>query len=401
MARRTGKGRPPAPAPRWLLPALVVLLLGGLGVSLHLGHLYLEVQRSGGNVQSFCNINQTFDCVAVATSRYSTFLGLPIALYGIEYFGVLLALTLLGGLSAVRLRRWQSMVFVGATLGIPVSVVLGVISVTSIGAVCVMCVTIYAINLVLFGLLLVVNRGRVGAALVEGPRELARLLAAPRSGALLLVLAGLAVSQFFWVPGLIHDGVPSAEARGTSLGGIPTSGRTAGPGDAPITIEEFTDFQCPYCGMAHRTILRVIKQYPGKIRLIHRDYPLDQDCHPRLNRPFHPDACRAAIYARCAAAQDHYWPYEHLLFENREQLSKDHLERYASRVGLDLDRLRTCVDDPSTRKAVVDDIREGIRRGVSGTPTLFVNGEKIVGFKDEAFWHKKIAALLRGGSNGG
>jgi protein-disulfide isomerase len=205
-------------------------------------------------------------------------------------------------------------------------------------------------------------------------------------GAVLVV--GVALSQFFWVPPLLR-GTGSSRAPG-AWHGLPVAGLTVGPPDARLRVEEFTDFECPHCGRAHQVMMDVLRRHPGKIHLVHRDFPLDMSCNPLVKREFHPNACRAALYARCAARQDLYWPYEELLFENREQLDERNLRALARQVGLDLPRLERCLEDPRTLESLQSDINEGLRRGITGTPTLFVNGDKHVGMQPLSFWEEKL-----------
>jgi predicted DsbA family dithiol-disulfide isomerase len=271
-------------------------------------------------------------------------------------------------------------------------VALAWISARIIRSFCLVCTVLYAVSLVLFLMLLVVGRKRVGALLLDGPRELLRLC--PRAPWLvgLVLFFGAAFSQLVFAPGLFR--IRSEQpASGGAWSGLPTAGQTIGPPDAPLKIEEFTDFQCPHCGNAHTVMMEVLRRFPGKIHLVHRDFPLDLACNPMVKHPMHPHACEAARYARCAAQQGKYWPYEELLFENREQLGEGNLKALARRVGLDLDRLERCVRDPRTEQAVLDDINEGLRRKLGGTPTLFVNGEMMVGMRPLPYWEARIKRL--------
>lgn len=385
-------------APRgWLALPLVLLLLTGLGSSVYLTYLHLEVHAAGGGeVQSFCAISEGFNCVTVATSEYSTFLGVPVAVYGMEFYLLGLAAVILSGIGLWSVRRWDSLLFVGMALSLPVCAGLFWVSISCIQSVCIMCLLVYGVNLLAFLLLLVSGWGRLGEMVTAGPRELLRVASGARGAMTLLLVGGLLVSQFFWMPGMLHGEARRIEAGTTQAWhGLPTEGQTIGPKDAPVQIEEFTDYQCPYCGKAHEVMMQVLKQFPGKIHLIHRDYPLDMACNPRITTPFHEHACQAAYYARCAAAQDKYWPYEALLFRNRERLEHEDLLRYASTVGLDVAALKRCVRSEETFKAVREDLARGVKRNVSGTPTVFVNGEAVVGLRPPAFWVEKISEILQ------
>ena len=379
---------------RRLLPVAFLLLGIGLACSIYLLHLYVRVHTAGAaNVDSFCAVSDTLNCVTVANSSYSTFLRLPIALYATEFFGLMLVLVLFSASGAWRVRAWDSLLFVALLPALPAAAALAYISSVKIGSVCLLCAGIQGSVVLLFFLLLIAGRKQVGALFADGPRE---LLAAARStlGAGVVVLfLGVAVSQFFWAAPLFRS---RAGARQTGAWeGLPVAGLSVGPPNAPLQIEEFTDFQCPHCGDGHRVMMEMLRRYPGKIHLLHRDFPLDMACNPMLKREFHPQACRAALYARCSARQDRYWPYEELLFENREQLFEDNLRSLAADVGLDRKRLDACLADPGTMQALQTDINEGMQRKITGTPTIFVNGKKKVGMPPMSFWEKALGAAAQ------
>jgi len=376
------------------VPVTTLFLVCGLVCSLYLGHLHLLVNSPGaGQVDSFCNINEAFNCVSVATSAYSSFLGLPIALWGIEFFALCLGIVLASAWGIWRIKRWDSLVFVLNAVGLIPCAILAWISAYKIYSFCIMCLMVYGMVLVVTVLLAATARWPIGELFTAGPREVLRWIGTGRGATVTLVGLGLAVSQLFWVPALLE---PAADPGGeVEVKGLPTSGNTIGPADAPIRIEEFTDYQCPYCSQAHAVMMQVLKQFPGKIRLTHRDYPLDQACNPRIKKPFHPQACAAAIHARCAARQGKFWPYDRLLFHNRHLLDEQTLISLAAEAGVDTEKLKKCIASPVVRQVVVDDITEGIRRGVEGTPAFFINGEKVVGARKLEFWVEKITALLK------
>jgi protein-disulfide isomerase/uncharacterized membrane protein len=377
--------------------SVVILLLTGLGSSIYLTHLHFVVHGGGtGEVQSFCAISEGFNCVTVATSEYSVFLGIPVAVWGLEFFALALLVVGLSGLGIWSVRRWDSLLFIAMTLSLPVCAALAWISVSCINSVCIMCCAIYGVNLTTFVVLLAANRAQLRRLVTAGPRELLRL--SGKGIFLLLLVVALGISQLFWLPPLIATEKKPIKAGTTQAWhGLPTRGLTIGPPDAPIQLEEFTDFECPFCGKAHEVMMQVIQQFPGKIHLRHRDYPLDMACHPRIPRPVHPHACQAAYYARCAARQEKYWPFEALLFKNRERLERSHLEEYAREVGLDPVELKRCVRNEATFQAVRADIELGLQRKIEGTPTVFINGnEAVVGLRPADWWAQKIGAILQG-----
>lgn len=155
---------------------------------------------------------------------------------------------------------------------------------------------------------------------------------------------------------------------------ITAQGPTRGPDDAPVTIVEFEDFQCPFCKKAQTTLDEVVSRYAGKVRVVHRDFPLE---------PLHPASLKAHEASRCAADQDKFWQYRELLYKNAPAASAEQLNDYASRVGLNLDAFKQCVDSDKYKAAVEKDESEGERLGVQGTPAFFINGRLLSGAQPE------------------
>ncbi len=144
-----------------------------------------------------------------------------------------------------------------------------------------------------------------------------------------------------------------------------------GPVGAPVTIIEFSDYQCPYCKHWYDTVnSRLLKDYEGKIRFVYRDLPLTS---------IHPDAQGAAEAADCAGEQNAYWKYHDALFTASHGLGAQAYTQYAADLGLDVNSFNTCVAERRYQQEVNDDASVGASMGLTGTPTFFINGLKIVG----------------------
>lgn len=382
---------------RALFWPLFLLLALAVTANVMLQDLYMQVLRLGpGGVQSFCAINERLNCVTVAASAYSSIWGIPVSLLGLEFFGLLTSVVLLSKLGILRLRRWDSLLFIGLLMALPVSIMMAVIAVVWVKSVCIMCSLIYGTNVVGLLILLGAYRRQLGDLLRAGPRE---LLGERASALTLVVVVVLGLSQLLWVPKLL--GTPKAAPTGKQaialLAGVPSEGTRLGLAQAPFAIDEFTDFECPHCSRAHDVLLKLVKRFPRQVRVRHFDYPLDSSCNRKIRGAFHERACLAAFYARCAGDQGKYWPFAATIFHNQRALTEDDLERYGRELGLDVDKLKVCASRTTTRQAVLTDIEEGIRRGIEGTPTFFINGkEKVLGPRPIEWWEKKITATLQG-----
>src|SRR5215468_5581437 len=152
---------------------------------------------------------------------------------------------------------------------------------------------------------------------------------------------------------------------------VPITGAPSkGPEYAPVTIVKFEDFQCPFCKEFQPTITELLSRYDGKIRLVHKDLPLDS---------IHPQARQAAEAARCADEQGKFWSYHDILYAHSPNADKQSLTRYAKEVGLDINAFGRCLDSGKFKAVVQRDLRDGALLGVTGTPTLFINGREISG----------------------
>jgi protein-disulfide isomerase len=143
-----------------------------------------------------------------------------------------------------------------------------------------------------------------------------------------------------------------------------------GPADAPVTVLEYGDYQCPYCRGAARDVHQMLDRYPGEVRFVFRNFPIPQ---------LHPYAEQAAEAAEAAGAQGKFWQMYELLLQPSAQLDLESLVGYAERVGLDTDRFRAEVTGNFYAAKIERDVREGVRNGVNATPKFYVNGERIDG----------------------
>jgi protein-disulfide isomerase len=145
---------------------------------------------------------------------------------------------------------------------------------------------------------------------------------------------------------------------------VAATGPARGPADAKVTIIEFSDFQCPYCGQAFGTVEQLMPQYAGKVKLVFRQFPL----------PIHQQAEKAAEASLCAADQGKFWELHDLMFKNQKKLDISDIKTYAASAGLDGAKFSQCLDSGDKKKQVEADIEAGQAAGVNGTPAFFING---------------------------
>jgi protein-disulfide isomerase len=155
-----------------------------------------------------------------------------------------------------------------------------------------------------------------------------------------------------------------------SLPVSPERDHILGPRDAPVTLLEYGDYQCPYCGMAHPIVKELLRQKESEVRFVFRHFPLAN---------IHPHAELAAEAAEAAGAQRKFWAMHDTLYEHQERLDPAALLVYAQALGLDLDRFGADLQTHAHARKVAEDFMSGVRSGVNGTPSFFINGHRHTG----------------------
>jgi protein-disulfide isomerase len=156
-----------------------------------------------------------------------------------------------------------------------------------------------------------------------------------------------------------------------------------GNANAAVTIVMFTDYQCPSCASIHPALERVVKENAGKVRLVTRDFPLSQ----------HAEAFKAAEAAEAAREQGKYWEYVHVLMQNQATLGVDKLKSFAGELGLDRVRFDAALESGKFAEMVKRDVEDGMKLGLKGTPSVFINGRRVTAKSYEELKASVDAAL--------
>lgn len=152
---------------------------------------------------------------------------------------------------------------------------------------------------------------------------------------------------------------------------VPITGAPSkGAEKAPVTIVKFEDYECPFCKQVQPTFTELLSRYNGKVRLVHKDLPLDA---------IHPQARQAAEAARCADEQGKFWSYHDVLYAKAPKLGPKDLKSYAKEVELDINAFERCFDSGKLKAIVQRDLMDGAQLGLTGTPTFFINGREVSG----------------------
>ncbi len=327
-------------------------------------------------------------CDTVRESQYAHLWGLPLPIYGLAFY-IWLALVMLAEarLPEYSRRIWRLLLIVSGG-GLAFSAWLTYLEARVIHAWCEWCVT-QAIAIAvafLMTLWIVLKPGKepVTAAVQEGEGQEVPTLATRTRGtdALRTRLAVLLVAVVIGAPALLllinrEKNLKRVDAPiPEQIVGSPTlirpDSHIIGPADAPLTIVEFGDFQCPSCGVAEKTNEQIRDQYGKKVRFVFRQFPLED---------IHQFAYQSAKASECAAEQGKFWPMAEMLYSRQSDLTAPALKTYAKEQGLDQAKFDSCLDgqEPAVTARIKQDKADGLALGVRGTPTFFLNGKIVVG----------------------
>lgn len=166
------------------------------------------------------------------------------------------------------------------------------------------------------------------------------------------------------------------------------NGPQKGAANAPVTIVQFSDYQCPFCQrFTAETFPQIDEKYikTGKVKFVYRDFPLS----------FHESAQKAAEAARCAFAQNNFFEYHDIVFKNQSAIAISDLKKYAKDLGLDVAKFNACLDSGKTAADVKKDLADGASYGVNGTPSFFINGWILVGAQPFSVFQQAIESELK------
>jgi protein-disulfide isomerase len=376
------------------------LNLIGFGVSVYQSTLFYAIRGGTAGFKSACNLGKSMNCDVVMTSRWAELvLGIPLSSFAAGWFLALFVVAMFARNAFWRRDALRVAAYMSGFAAL-MSLAYLAVMMTAIRTLCLFCLVVDASALI--GLAIVLSMRSEWTSQVKPDAEKMKTLLYSTAGAL---VAAVGILTLLIAPAsrysdsdltrLIEQVLASPKlevASGPEHASI-------GPMDAPVTIVEFSDFQCPHCRIGALYMTAVMNRYPGKVRLVARNYPLDPACNPKVTSSMHPAACAAAKTAVCAAKQGKFHEVFEQLFENQTDIGTTgdrQPEAMAAAVGADEQALRACVASPETQLAIARDVEEATRLGVESTPTFFINGHKVEGAYPIPAWYMMIDRLLAG-----
>ena len=370
-----------------LWSVLFVLTFIGLIVSAQLIYLHVKV-HTDPKFHSACNISATFNCEAVAKSKFAVLAGMPVATWGLIGYLLILLILLAGKNPETRDNKTYGALSLLLVASVAFSGLFFYISHYIIRSLCVACIGSYTTNLALlivFFALLFTEKISLFAAIGDFLAWLIKNLQYPIVIGF-VILSMIAIYPKYWSQ-------TTRISQRTITRGEEAGHYWLGAEKPVLTIVEFSDYECPYCRLYHALVRSVLDRHPKQIRLIHKHFPLDQKCNPMITRRFHKNACLFSRAAICAGKQGKFWKMNDIIYTHKDKL--DNQEALVERIKalkLDPTHFRSCLDAEYTKTSLLKDIKEGIKKGIRGTPTFYINGKKFSSRMSR--FEKNVEALL-------
>ncbi|WP_374033164.1 vitamin K epoxide reductase family protein [Bdellovibrio bacteriovorus] len=378
---------------KFLLFAMIATLIG-VGVHTYLTLHYYDIKFGLSAGDSMCNINEVLNCDAVTASRFSAFLGVPIALWGVMTNLVLLYFLGVSRFNLVqdpdRTSRY-ALLLSGVT--VLASVVMAVISVTAMSNLCIFCITTYVLSIIGF---IFTWMGAEDVSAENISNDIKDIFTSERwvAGFLLAIPAFAFLANIMYLESHgLSDVEKMAKEKVAYWQVAPqqnfdlTKGLSMQKGtDEPVmTIVEFADFRCGHCKHAAAPLHNFTKNHPD-VRLIYKPFPLDGTCNEAMkNGGGDGISCGLAFATLCSEKiAQKGWVAHDYIFENQEEITRmmnldKNLESIATATGIQLEELKTCVKGTEIPEIVRNTAKEGEVAQIRGTPAIFVNGKLLDG----------------------
>jgi len=372
---------------------LSILALAGAIVSVILTQHFYDLRSGAAGFKSFCNVSATFNCDVIAASPFAElFAGLPLSSFGTAWYVALFIVSLFI-LNKDWRREATRAAFVMTSFGLIWSLAYLAIMAVVIKTFCLLCLVVDAVALGAWICVLSLKPERLKKRSPDFG-QWKTMAGTAAAGMLLTILALRGMDTSTVKSGDIQDMVDIVMNTPVVAVNAGEEFPSIGPKTAPVTIVEFSDFQCPYCRLGAVLMNSLVNRYPGKVRVVFRNFPLDPSCNRIVQHSMHPYACEAAKLAHCAHKQGKFEPVYESYFENQSKFGPGALLELAGKAGAQTDQLQGCANASETNLAISRDVEEANQLGVKSTPTFFFNGRKIEGLMALPVWSRLIEKAL-------
>ena len=345
---------------------ILILSIVGLALSVKLSQIYFDANFLHGSTGHFCSINSVIDCNGVAQSKYSSFLGIPLAVYGVMFYLAIIGLLALKKLAEKfkvfkffeDLKHPLNYIHLMSIFSLFIAVTLAYISTFQIHKICILCYITYGINALIFIILATKLSVRKSVKVtIEDVQEFAKHTKAkfifPFFSILFISLILIANQTQVFVP------TPQD---------LLDRGNILGDKNSHLRLTIYSDYNCPYCARMNTEVDQLVKNIDG-VRVEKVEFPMDRTCNPKIKTHGFRNSCQAARYALAAKKQGKYLLMGNLLFEHNNNLSEKNILKVARKYGLNDKQLYQDANSQEIKDELDKQIKTSIDTGINSTPS--------------------------------
>ena len=368
---------------------LALWALIGLGLSIKLTIIYYMVNFVPDAAPSFCAINETIDCDAVAATNYAQMFGIPTACFGLFLYSFVFGMCFVDKLKNIKglgflevFKDKFSYIFTIYCISFAVSMYLMMVQFVDIHKFCLLCFITYLVDFVS----LFIAKDYSKPWYYEIKTSITDFICAIKIQKYLIafIVVCLCGAGFVYYTKTSYIFTPQMKKydefmhfKNMKGNYFKVKGNVLGNPDGDVVVYEYSDFECPMCPVMNRMLQQAAVKDFENILVIHHNFPLDNQCNPLVTRPFHRNACTFARFALAAKKQDKYWEVINLLFTKNPK-SNQELYKMALKAGIDPNQLAN--DYLHTEDELKEEIMSAINKRVeAATPTIFIGNVKYVG----------------------
>ena len=362
----------------------------GLILSIKLAFIYYSANYNKYALSSFCAINEFVDCDGAAKSTLSQCLGIPLAYWGIFFYLIVLFLSVVEKLKQYKFLKFlevfknpNSYITVLGTIAFVCSMVLAWKSVYVIHKLCILCLITYFIDLFIA---LVASSCKIKDFLYSFKDTVLDFISGVKNYTKTFIVLLILAISFLSYSELTYNFIPHMKKHRSIMkynkmryNPYRVQGNELGPKDADVVIDLYSDFVCAMCYINNIMLHQAVNEYQN-VRVVHHNFPFDKECNKYIVYNMHPKACFMSKAVIAARKQGNYWEMSSLLHENQPQ-NMEQMLKLAEKLNFDLDKFQADINAPETIQEIENELKDVYKLGLNATPTMFINGDKIVGIK--------------------
>ena len=359
---------------------VLILIIAGIAISTYLLFSHYKVYTDI-SYKSFCAVSKAINCDTVAQSPYSLSIGVPIAAWGIAGYMLLLGILFFSlDTKGKKMRVLATLILITLIFSC-LSLYFGIISGFIIHSYCIMCILIYAINFMLLYMFWLIKRRYETHSFLQSIKTDIKFWKINKTKIILLISSFfiISVALIIFFPHYWEFSPKQNNTAQLNTGYTEQGDPWIGAQNPELVITEFTDYFCFQCKKMHFFLRALVSEYPNKLRLVHKHFPMDHKFNPIVKEPFHQGAGVMSLIAIYAAEQNEFWEINDILFNYQITSETITLQEISEFTHLDINKLANALNNPDFRTKLNKDIIQGLKNNITGTPAYIINNKVYIG----------------------